>query len=372
MTDRLQELSAIGVSIWLDDLDRSRLVSGGLRRLVAEHHVVGVTTNPSIFAKAIAGGADTYAPQLASLASGAADSEFAVRQMTTQDVREACDVLAPVAAATDGVDGRVSIEVDPRLAHDTGATIEQARSLWQEVGRPNLLVKIPGTVEGLPAVTQAISEGISVNVTLIFGVERYEAVLDAWASGLEQRLSAGLQPSGVGSVASFFVSRVDTAVDALLDKVGTERAAALRGRAGIANARLAWAAFERFSDSARCRALQDAGATLQRPLWASTGVKDPAYPDDMYVAELAGPGCVNTMPEPTLQAVAAHGRINGDTLTGREPESRAVFDALADLGIDMAQVCVQLEAEGVEKFEHSWEDLLMSVEQGLSRARGET
>lgn len=372
MTDRLKELSAIGVSIWLDDLDRSRLVTGGLSRLIGQDHVVGVTTNPSIFGKAISGGADTYAPQLASLAAGPADAELAVRRMTTQDVREACDVLAPVAAATSGVDGRVSIEVDPRLAHDTDATVEQARSLWQEVNRPNLLIKIPGTVEGLPAVTRAIAEGISVNVTLIFSVERYEAVLDAWASGLEQRLSAGLPLSGIGSVASFFVSRVDTAVDALLDGIGTEEAAVLRGGAGIANARLAWAVFERFRDGDRCRSLLDAGAQVQRPLWASTGVKDPAYPDDLYVVELAGPGCVNTMPEPTLRAVAAHGRVGGDTLTGREQTSREHFDALARIGIDMAAVCARLEAEGVEKFETAWLDLLDTVERGLARARGAT
>ncbi len=337
--------------------------------MITDDHVVGVTTNPSIFSKAISTGAAAYATQVASLAAGQGDRDFAVREMTTQDVRNACDVLADVSARTDGVDGRVSIEVDPRLARDTEATIAQARALWSEVDRPNLLIKIPGTVEGLPAITQALSEGICVNVTLIFSVDRYRQVLDAWASGLERRLEAGQPVGGLHSVASFFVSRVDTAVDTLLDKIGTEQAAALRGKAGLANARLAWAAYQQFRETERWRNLQGAGARPQRPLWASTGVKDPAFPDDMYVVGLAGQGCVNTMPEPTLRAVAEHGDIRGDTLDGQGPASQQVFDDLAAVGIDMVDVFEQLENEGVDKFKNAWEELLNTVDEALDADR---
>jgi transaldolase len=346
MTDRLQELSQLGVSIWLDDLDRRRLTTGGLAALIENDHVVGVTTNPSIFSKAISTGADAYAAQVASLASGQADADFAVREMTIQDVRDACDVLAGVSARTGGMDGRVSIEVDPRLARHTDRTTEQAQALWAEVNRPNLLIKIPATVEGLPAITQALSVGISVNVTLIFSVDRYRLVLDAWASGLEHRLAAGQPVSDIHSVASFFVSRVDTAVDTELDKIGGEQAAALKGKAGLANARLAWQAYQEFRNSPRWQALEASGAAPQRPLWASTGVKDPAFPDDMYVVGLAGPGCVNTMPEPTLRAVADHGDLTGDTLDGRGPASQQVFADLAGLGVDLDAVFTTLEVAG--------------------------
>lgn len=370
MTDRLQELSDIGVSIWLDDLDRTRLTTGGLKRLTEQDHVVGVTTNPSIFSKAISAGADAYATQVASLAAGQADADFAVREMTTQDVRDACDVLADVAARTGDVDGRVSIEVDPRLARDTAATIAQARELWAQVDRPNLLIKIPGTREGLPAITTAISEGISVNVTLIFSVDRYREVIDAWARGLENRIAAGKDVSDIHSVASFFVSRVDTAIDAELEKIGSDEALAMRGKAGIANARLAWAAYQQFRATDRWNALQVAGAKPQRPLWASTSVKDPAFPDDMYVIELAGPGCVNTMPEPTLRAVAEHGNLRGDTLD--DPGSQDVFDQLQALGVDLDAVFVQLENEGVDKFEQAWAELLGTVTEALAQDRSST
>lgn len=369
MTDRLQELSDLGVSIWLDDLDRSRLTTGGLARMISEDHVVGVTTNPSIFSKAISTGAAAYAAQVASLASGQGDRELAVREMTSQDVRDACDVFSDVAARSDGVDGRVSIEVDPRLARDTDATIEQARALWSEVDRPNLLIKIPGTVEGLPAITQAISEGISVNVTLIFSVARYKRVIDAWASGLERRLNAGKPVDDIHSVASFFVSRVDTAVDDLLDKLTSTDAADLRGRAGLPT--LAWR-----GRRIRCSTRQRAGRIcrlLERTLSVPCGrrpVKDPAYPDDMYVVGLAGPGCVNTMPEPTLRAVADHGDLRGDTLSGQAEASQQVFDDLAALGVDMDAVFEQLETEGVDKFKVAWEELLATVDAALAADRG--
>jgi len=370
MTDPLKALSDLGVSIWLDDLARTRLTSGGLVRLTEQDHVVGVTTNPSIFSKAISAGADAYATQVASLAAGQADADFAVREMTTQDVRDACDVLSEIAAATDGVDGRVSIEVDPRLARQTGPTIEQARALWQMVDRPNLLVKIPATAEGLPAITQALSEGISVNVTLIFSVSRYREVIDAWATGLEKRLAAGQDVRSVHSVASFFVSRVDSAVDAALEKIGGDEALALRAKAGLANARLAWAAYQEFRATDRWAALEAAGAFPQRPLWASTSTKDPALPDDLYVVGLAGPGCVNTMPEPTLRAVADHGHVRGDTLDGQAEASLQLFDDLAAAGVDLDAVFVQLEDEGVDKFEQAWLELLGTVNEALSADRG--
>lgn len=372
MTDRLQELSEIGVSIWLDDLDRSRLTSGGLVRLIEEDHVVGVTTNPSIFSKAISAGADAYAVQVGSLAAGQADADFAVREMTTQDVRDACDVLSGISERTHGVDGRVSIEVDPRLARETDATIAQARDLWAQVDRPNVLIKIPGTREGLPAITAALSEGISVNVTLIFSVDRYREVIDAWASGLESRIAAGQSVSDIHSVASFFVSRVDSAIDAELEKIGSDEALGMRGKAGIANARLAWAAYQQFLSTDRWRALAAAGAAPQRPLWASTSTKDPAFPDDMYVVELAGPGCVNTMPEPTLRAVADHGALRGNTLDGQEAASQEVFDRLTALGVDLDAVFVQLENEGVDKFEQAWSELLGTVTEALAQDRSNT
>ena len=308
MADPLTDLSNKGVSIWLDDLSRQRLVTGSLADLVAQDHVVGVTTNPTIFAKAITGGG-AYAEQLRDLwARGAVVGE-ALRGMTAFDVRWACDVLRPVYDATDGVDGRVSIEVDPRLAYDTEATIAEARFLWWLVDRPNLFIKIPAARQGLPAITACLAEGISINVTLIFSLVRYDAVIDAFLDGMERARQAGRDLSSMASVASFFVSRVDTEVDGRLDKIGTAAAAALRGRAAIANARLAYQHYERMLSSPRWAALAAAGARPQRPLWASTSVKDPAYPDTRYVTDLVAPGVVNTMPEATLRAVADHGEI---------------------------------------------------------------
>jgi transaldolase len=354
-------LSRQGVAIWLDDLSRARLDTGTLAELVTDEHVVGVTTNPSIFQAAITG-ADDYDADIARLAGDGADAEAIVQVLTTDDVRSACDLLRPVWEATDGQDGRVSIEVDPRLAHDTDATVAQARELRAVVDRPNLLVKIPGTVAGLPAIRSTIAEGISVNVTLLFSVERYRQVMDAYHAGLEDRLAAGQPVDDLHSVASFFVSRVDTAVDPLLDEHGTDAAAALRGRAAVANARLAYGAFLEVADSDRWRALEEQGANPQRPLWASTGVKDPAYPPTLYVSELVAPGTVNTMPEATLEAVAAAAPVTGDTITGNLDDARATLDALAELGIDLQQVTDQLEVEGVAKFEGAWTELLQAVD----------
>jgi transaldolase len=355
MNDRLAALSRAGVSVWLDDLSRERLVSGSLADLAARDHVVGVTTNPSIFAKAISG-AEVYRPQLRDLSARGVDVREALRALTTFDVRWACDVLRPVYDATGGVDGRVSIEVDPRLAHDTEATIAEARALWWLVDRPNLFIKIPAARQGLPAIAACLAEGISINVTLIFSLQRYDAVMDAFLDGMERARQAGHDLSLIGSVASFFVSRVDTEIDPRLDKIGTE-AAGLRGRAAIANARLAYQHYEQVFSAPRWAALQAAGARPQRPLWASTSVKDPAYPDTRYVVDLVAPGVVNTMPEATLRLVADHGQVPADSIHGHYEESEQLFGQLRGLGIDYDDVVQKLEDDGVAAFDSAWERL---------------
>jgi len=368
-TNPLAALSEAGVSIWLDDLSRERLTSGDLAALVRDRHVVGVTTNPTIFAAALAKG-HAYDAQVRELAARGASVEQAVREITTTDVRNACDLFREVWERTDGVDGRVSLEVDPRLAHDTEGTVTEALELWKTVDRPNLMIKIPATVEGLPAITRVLAEGVSVNVTLIFSVERYRAVMDAFLAGLEQARTKGHDLSTIASVASFFVSRVDTEIDKRLDAVGTPEARELRGRAAVANARLAFAAYQDVVAGERWRQLAEAGARPQRPLWASTGVKDPAYPDTRYVDELVTRGVVNTMPEKTLLAVADHGQVRGDVVSGTAAEAQQVFDRLAAIGIDLDDVFALLEREGVEKFEKSWEELLGTVADQLAQARG--
>ena len=366
MTDALKRLSEEGVAIWLDDLSRQRITSGNLAELIDEQHLVGVTTNPTIFQKAISKG-DGYEQQLADLAVRRVSVEEAVRMITTADVRDAADVLRPVFDATDGQDGRVSIEVDPRLAHDTAATIAEAKQLAWLVDRPNTFIKIPATQAGLPAITEVLALGISVNVTLIFSLERYRAVLDAFLAGLEKARSRGLDVSKIRSVASFFVSRVDTEVDKRLDAIGTAEAKKLRGRAAIANARLAYQAYEEVFGSDRWDALERAGAFRQRPLWASTGVKNPDYRDTLYVDQLVAPGTVNTMPEATLNAVAHHGEITGNTIAGSYQQARADLDALAEVGVSYDDVVRVLEDEGVAKFATSWNDLLTSTEAELKR-----
>jgi transaldolase len=366
--DRLRQLSEQGVAIWLDDLSRDRLETGTLQKLVDECHVVGVTTNPTIFQAAITK-SSAYDRQLRMHAERGSDPDTAIRDLTTDDVRAACDLLAPVAERTGGMDGRVSIEVDPRLAFETQATIDQAHDLWDEVGRSNLFVKIPGTGPGLPAITSAIADGISVNVTLIFTVDRYREVMDAYLAGLEQRVAAGKPLGGISSVASFFVSRVDTEIDNRLDVIGTDEALALRGKAAVANARLAYQAYEEFVAADRWRRVAEAGATRQRPLWASTGTKNPEYSDTLYVTELVASETVNTMPEKTLEAVADHGEIRGNTIQGTYDESRAVFDRLSDVGVDLDDVGRVLEEQGVQKFSTSWTDLLDTVEATLQASR---
>ncbi|MEO3788124.1 transaldolase [Actinocorallia sp. B10E7] len=359
MTENLKTLSDEGVSIWLDDVSRERLRSGNLEQLVRDKHVVGVTSNPTIFANALSKG-DAYDAQLRELAVRGVGVDEASRAITTYDIRWACDVLRPVYDRTDRVDGRVSIEVDPRLARATEATIAEAKALWWTVDRPNLLIKIPATLEGLPAITSVLAEGISVNVTLIFSVQRYGEVIDAYFAGLEQALAKGLDISGIESVASFFVSRVDTEADKRLEKLGRPE---LKGRAGVANAQLAHELYDQKFSSERWKALEAAGARPQRPLWASTGVKDPSLPDTLYVTELVAPGTVNTMPEATLDAAADHAVIHGATIVGAETyaAAHAVFSELKDAGVDYDDVVRVLEDEGVEKFETSWNQLLETL-----------
>jgi transaldolase len=364
MTDRLAELSAAGVAVWLDDISRQRLASGNLDQLRREKHVVGVTSNPTIFAKAVTD-AEHYAEQVGDLAARGVSLDEAVRMITTYDVRDACDVLRPAYDSSNSVDGRVSIEVDPRMAHDTDKTVAEAKQLWWLVDRPNLFIKIPATVEGLPAITATLAQGISVNVTLIFSLERYDAVIEAFFAGLEQAKANGHDLATLASVASFFVSRVDTEVDKRLEKIGTPEAAGLKAKAAIANARLAYQLYEKKFGSDRWQALADAGAQPQRPLWASTSVKDPSLPDTLYVEELVAPGIVNTMPEGTIDAFADHGETRGDTITGNYADAQQVIDKLGELGISYDDVVGTLEREGVEKFEKSWLELLDSVQTQL-------
>jgi transaldolase len=365
--DTLQALSEAGVSIWLDDISRDRLRTGNLEALIRDLHVVGVTSNPTIFAHALSGG-DAYQTQIADLAIRGVSVDEAVRAITSFDIRWAADVLRPVYEASGGLDGKVSLEVDPRLARDTAKTIAEARALWWLVDRPNLFIKIPATAEGLPAITAALAEGISVNVTLIFSLERYEQVMDAFMTGLEQAAAAGHDLSTIASVASFFVSRVDTEVDNRLDKLGTPEAHALRGKAAVANARLAYELYEKHFGTGRWAALAAKGAKVQRPLWASTSTKDPEFDDTMYVVELVAPDTVNTMPEATLHATAAHGKLHGNTAAGGYDEARQVFAELERLGIGYDDVVAVLEEEGVAKFEASWKELLGSLAKEMGAA----
>ena len=367
VSEPVAALARHGVSVWLDDLSRDLVRSGDLQRHV-DRGVVGVTSNPTIFASALAKG-NAYDEQMAELVAAGADTGAAVTAITTTDVREACDVLAPVYAATDGVDGRVSLEVEPGLAHDTDGTLAQARSLHATVDRPNVMIKIPATVEGLPAITAALADGISVNVTLIFSLDRYRAVINAWLDGLERAVENGKDVRTIHSVASFFVSRVDAMIDKQLDELGTDEAKALRGKSAVANARLAYQAFEEMLASTRWSDLAAAGAHCQRPLWASTGVKDPAYPDTKYVVDLVAPDTVNTMPGSTLSATEDHGEIAGDTVRDTYTEASSTLDAVERLGIGYADVVHALEREGVSKFEASWGELLATVEQALAEAR---
>jgi transaldolase len=367
MSERLKALAEAGVSIWLDDLSRERIESGNLAELMKSKSVVGVTTNPTIFAAAIADG-ERYDDQVRSLVKDGADVTKVIFELTTEDVRNGCDMLAS-AAEGDSPDGRVSIEVEPDLANDTDATIASAQALWKAVDKPNVLIKIPATKEGLPAIAAATAEGISVNVTLIFSTERYQEVMDAYLTGLEKAREAGIDLSRIHSVASFFVSRVDSEVDKRLEEIGSDAALALRGKAAVANARLAYAAYEDVIASDRWRELAAAGANPQRPLWASTGVKNDAYPDTLYVTELVVADTVNTMPEKTMDAFADHGEVEGDKVSGRKAEAEAVFAELAQVGVDFDDVLVALEVEGVDKFKKSWQELVETVKGQMEQAQ---
>lgn len=369
MSNPLTALAEAGVSIWLDDLNRARLTTGSLAELVAHSDVTGVTTNPTIFAKAISD-ARAYDPQLRDLARRGVGVDEALRALTTFDVRWACDVLRPTYDNTGGVDGRVSIEVDPRQAHDSDATVAEARALWWAVDRPNLFIKIPAARQGLPAIADCLAEGISINVTLIFSLDRYDAVMAAFLDGMERAHRAGHDLTRIGSVASFFVSRVDTEVDARLDKIGTPAADALRGKAAIANARLAYERYEQVFSTPRWQALHAAGAHPQRPLWASTSTKDPRYPDTRYVVELIAAGIVNTMPEATLRAVADHGRIPAYSIHDTYAEAHQVIDALHRVGISYDDVVQQLEDDGIRTFEASWDQLRERLNETLPASSG--
>jgi transaldolase len=360
-------LSRAGVSIWLDDLSRERIVSKGLQKLIEEKNVVGVTTNPTIFAAALSKG-ESYTEQVKELKAKGADVAQAIFEITTRDVSDAADVFKDIYDATNGYDGRVSIEVSPELANDTEGTIAEAKRLWSTIEKPNVMIKIPATLEGLPAITAAIAAGISVNVTLIFSLERYKAVIDAYLDGLEQAAAAGIDLSTIHSVASFFVSRVDTEVDKRLDGVGTDEAKALKGKTAVANARLAYELFVDEFGTERAIELQEKGANRQRPLWASTGVKDPSLPDTFYVTDLVTHGVVNTMPEKTLDAVADHGDVKGDTIVGKYDEAREDLAKLAAAGVDVAEVTALLEREGVDKFIVSWHELTDTVAKALESA----
>ena len=373
MAKALNDLAAAGVAVWLDDLSRTRIHSGSLARSVESGEIVGITTNPTIFAKAIGAGSG-YEDQVRELALRGTAIGESLRLLTAWDVRAACDVMRPVFDRTEGRDGRVSIEVDPRIAHDGERTAAEARGLWWLVDRPNLFIKIPAMLDGLSAITASLADGISVNVTLIFSVERYQAVLDAWLTGLEQRAASGKSLKGIESVASFFVSRVDTEVDHRLEKAVahdkdlTNDVARLRGQAGIANSHLAYEVYEGMLQSPRWKSLAAQGAKPQRLLWASTGVKDKSFPDTRYVVELVAPDTVNTMPEATLHAVADHGEVRGDTIRSSYRAAYAIMDDLRRVGVDLSEVAELLETEGTASFEKSWEELIASVTKQLEKA----
>ena len=364
MRSPLHELDNAGVSIWLDDLSRDRILSGSLAELIESRAVSGVTTNPTIFAGAFSKG-DAYAKQLAELSSKGASASEAVFEATTEDVRMACDVFAGVYKKTNGVDGRVSIEVEPGIAMDSPKTVAQAKQIYKAVDRENVLIKIPATVPGLSAITDVLAAGISVNVTLIFSLQRYALVIEAFKEGIRKANQNGHDLSKIHSVASFFVSRVDTEINKRLDAIGTERALALKSKAALANARLAYELFEREFAASDWKQLEELGANKQRPLMASTGVKDPKLPDTLYVTELVAPDLVNTMPEATLEAVFDHGIVTPDTITSEYESSRAVLEEIAQLGISYDEVVNLLETEGVDKFVASWNDLLETVSKAL-------
>lgn len=358
-SNALQELDRLGQAVWLDSIRRSYLEPDGyLPRLLAAGELKGLTSNPSIFEKAV-GDSDDYDDQLREHAGG--DAREALWAIMKSDVTSACDLFLPLYEETEGRHGQVSIEVDPAHAFDTDKTVAQGSQLFSEIDRPNLMVKVPGTEAGLPAITALLSEGVNVNVTLLFNVARYETVVQAFFDGVRKRLDAGGDVSRLTSVASFFVSRVDAKVDAALGEQTPPDTAA------IANARAAYASFESAFASREWQELADAGARVQRPLWASTSVKNPDYPDTMYVDQLAGPDTVNTMPEETLDATRSHGDV-ADRVSGRGEAAREQVEALTARGVDLGQITKELETEGVEKFVTSFDAAVETVEEQIARA----
>jgi transaldolase len=357
------EILRAGTSIWLDDLSRSKLTGldpQSLPHRIKHDGVRGVTTNPSIFGAAITG-ADEYASDIASLSGKSVDD--VVRTLTTDDVRVACDLFAEIYSASKGIDGRVSIEVDPRLAHKTDETIAEGIALHALVNRANVMIKVPATKAGLPAITALIGRGISVNVTLIFSLERYSEVIDAFIAGMAQAKAAGLDLSTIHSVASFFISRIDSAVDKELKAIGNET---LLGKVAVANAHRAYALFLDKFNLPAWKTLAESGALVQRPLWASTGVKDPAYSDTLYVDTLIAPHTVNTMPQSTLDAFIDHGKVKVDAITSQLESASATLAALSALGISLEKITDALEADGVKKFEDAWISLLADVKKVMA------
>jgi transaldolase len=368
MTSPLAQVAANGVSIWLDDLSRTRISSGALAALIESRSVVGVTTNPTIFAQSIGKG-EGYEAQVSELAQAGATAAEAIFEITTKDVSDACDVFAGVYAKSQGFDGRVSIEVEPGLANDTAGTVTQAKELFAKVNRENVMIKIPATKAGLAAITEVISNGISVNVTLIFSLQRYREVIEAYKAGIFLAHAAGKDLSKIHSVASFFVSRVDTEIDKRLLAIGTDEAIAMKSKAALANARLAYEVFELEFAKTDWSSLSAAGANKQRPLMASTGVKDPALSDTLYVTELIAPELVNTMPEKTMEAVFDHGIVPANSIAGTYDEARTVLEDIEALGISYDEVTELLESEGVEKFIISWNELIESVDAALKASK---
>ena len=363
MNQNMSALTVAGVSVWLDDLSRSRIESGNLRSLIGDYSVRGVTTNPTIFAAALK--TDAYHDVLKREKSLGSSTEQAIFNITTEDVAAACEIFLPLYQSSGGIDGRVSIEVSPDLAFDTERTINEAIALHKKVAKENVMIKIPATIPGLAAITEVIAQGISVNVTLIFSIERYRAVIDAYLTGLEKAKDKGISLTKIHSVASFFVSRVDTEIDKRLAALGRDD---LKSKAAVANAQLAYELFLQEFSSPRWNALKASGAQLQRPLMASTGVKDPALPDTLYVSELVAPNLVNTMPEKTLMAFADHGNVAGNTIEPNLDTAKRLIADLKEAGIDLDEVTELLEKEGVEKFIVSWHELIDSVSEALKTA----
>lgn len=368
MSNPLEQLAANGVSIWLDDLSRTRIQSGALAALIGSRSVSGVTTNPTIFAGSIGKG-EGYSEQVSELAHAGATAAEAIFEITTKDVADACDVFAEVYSTSNGFDGRVSIEVEPGLANETAQTVVQAKELFAKVNRENVMIKIPATKAGLAAITLVIANGISVNVTLIFSLQRYREVIAAYQAGIALAKSSGHDLSKIHSVASFFVSRVDTEIDKRLVVLGTPEAIALKSKAALANARLAYEVFEQEFTTPAWAALASAGANRQRPLMASTGVKDPALSDTLYVTELVAPELVNTMPEKTMEAVFDHGLVPVNSIQAHYQDSLDVLAAIEAQGISYDEVTELLENEGVDKFIVSWNELVASVAAALENAK---